>query len=264
MLAAERHRKIIERLEEKAAVRVSELSEQFMVTEKTVREDLEKLEEKGLLKRTHGGAVLAQDGENSLLPLQYPNIRHQREKAAIAAMALTCIESGDIIVLDAGSSTLELARQLPNMPVTVITSDLLIIRELTAKEEVRLIVPGGYRHRNMLIGTEPQEWISRLNIHKLFLSATGVHLEYGLTIFTEELSKQKRLYLDNAKATYCLADHSKFDKGALITFAGLHEVDAIITDEGIHSEVAARYEAAGLTLMKAELPGSGKRGKGKV
>lgn len=263
MLAAERHRKIIERLEEKAAVKVSELSELFSVTEKTVREDLEKLEEKGLLKRTHGGAVLVQGGEDSLLPLQFPNVKHQPEKAAIAAAALTCIEPSDIIALDAGSTTLELARQLPNMPITVLTNDLLIIRELTAKDEVRLVVPGGYRHRNLLIGAESQEWISRLNIHKLFLSTTGVHPEYGLTIFTEELARLKRLYLDNAKQIYCLADHSKFDKGALITYAGLDEIDAFITDEGIDPAIAAKYEAAGLKIMKAKLPEGGKRGKGK-
>ncbi|MEK3881905.1 DeoR/GlpR family DNA-binding transcription regulator [Paenibacillus sp. PL2-23] len=264
MLAAERHRIILERLEQSGAVKVSELSELFQVTEKTVREDLEKLEEKGLLRRTHGGAVMEQGNEDSLLPLQIPNAKHQQEKAAIAELALSCIEPNDIIALDAGSSTLELAKLLPNMPLTVLTNDLLIIRELTMKEAVRLVVPGGYRHHNMLIGGESQEWINRLNIHKLFLSTTGIHLEYGLTIFTEELAKLKRLYLDNAKQVYILADHSKFDKGALITYGSLDETYSIITDEGIAPEVEAKYAASGLRILKAELPRGGKRGKGKV
>ncbi|WP_028612003.1 DeoR/GlpR family DNA-binding transcription regulator [Paenibacillus harenae] len=264
MLAAERHRKIIEKLEQLGAVKVSELSEQFQVTEKTVREDLEKLEEKGLLKRTHGGAVLDQSGEDSLYPLQFPNSKHQQEKSAIAALALTCIEPNDIIALDAGSTTLEMAKRLPNIPVTVLTNDLLIIRELTVKDQVRLVVPGGYRHNNVLIGAESHEWIKRLNVHKLFLSTTGVHLEYGLTIFTEELTKLKKLYMENAKTVYCLADHSKFDKGALITFAELKEIDFIITDDGIDPETAAKYEAQHIRMMKAALPDNGKRGKGKV
>ncbi|WP_168121003.1 DeoR/GlpR family DNA-binding transcription regulator [Paenibacillus sp. HB172176] len=263
MLAAERHRVIIELLESSSAVKVSELSERFGVTEKTVREDLEKLEEKGLLRRIHGGAVLDSGGEDSLLPLQIPNSKHQREKAAIAELALSCIEPNDIVAFDAGSSTLELAKLLPNMALTVITNDLLIIRELTAKEDIRLVVPGGYRQNNMLIGGESQEWISRLNIHKLFLSTTGVHMEYGLTIFTEEMAKLKKLYMDNAKTVYCLADHSKFDKGALITYAALEDVQTIITDDGIAPEVAARYEARGLQIMRAELGVSGKRMKGK-
>lgn len=264
MLAAERHRKIIEKLGDSGAVKVSELSELFSVTEKTVREDLEKLEEKGLLKRTHGGAVLDQGGEDSLLPLQFPNAKHQGEKTAIASLALTCIEEGDIIALDAGSSTLELARQLPNTPLTVLTNDLLIIRELTMKDAIRLVVPGGYRHNNLLIGGESQEWINRLNVHKLFLSTTGIHPEYGLTIFTEELAKLKRLYMDNAKQTYVLADHSKFDRGALITYASLEDIHCIITDNGISPEVAAKYEALGPTIMKAEASAGGRRTRGKV
>lgn len=264
MLAAERHRKIIEKLEQLGAVKVSELSEQFGVTEKTVREDLEKLEEKGLLKRTHGGAVSEVNGEDSLFPLQFPNSKHGQEKSAIAALALTCIEPNDIIALDAGSTTLEMAKRLPNIPITVLTNDLLIIRELTAKDQVRLVVPGGYRHNNLLIGAESQEWIKRLNVHKLFLSTTGIHLEYGLTIFTEELTKVKRLYMENAKTIYCLADHNKFDKGALITFAGLNEIQYIITDDGIEPEVAAKYEANGPVILKAELPNGSNRNKGKV
>ncbi|WP_424767233.1 DeoR/GlpR family DNA-binding transcription regulator [Paenibacillus sp. sgz302251] len=264
MLAAERHRKIIEKLEQLSAVKVSELSELFQVTEKTVREDLEKLEEKGLLKRTHGGAVMEQGGEDSLYPLQFPNSKNQQEKTAIAELALTCIEESDIIALDAGSTTLEMARLLPNIPVTVLTNDLLIIRELTAKDQVRLVVPGGYRHNNLLIGAESHDWIKRLNVHKLFLSTTGIHLEYGLTIFTEELAKLKKLYMENAKTVYCLADHSKFDKGALITFASLTEVDTIITDDGIDVEVAAKYEAQNIRMLKAALPAGGKRMKGKV
>ncbi|WP_138752623.1 DeoR/GlpR family DNA-binding transcription regulator [Paenibacillus sinopodophylli] len=264
MLAAERHRKIIEKLEQLGAVKVSELSEQFGVTEKTVREDLEKLEEKGLLKRMHGGAVVEQEGEDSLYPLQFPNSKHQQAKSAIAALALTCIEENDIIALDAGSTTLEMAKKLPNMPVTVLTNDLLIIRELTLKDQVRLVIPGGYRHNNLLIGAESQEWIKRLNVHKLFLSTTGIHLEYGLTIFTEELSKLKKLYMDNAKIVYCLADHSKFDKGALITFAGLDEIDCIITDEGISPEIAVKYEGLQIQMMKAQLAESGKRAKGRT
>ncbi|OMF36003.1 DeoR family transcriptional regulator [Paenibacillus sp. FSL H8-0548] len=264
MLAAERHRKIIEKLEQLGAVKVSELSEQFGVTEKTVREDLERLEEKGLLKRTHGGAVVEQGSENSLYPLQFPNSKHGQEKSAIAALALSCIEPNDIIALDAGSTTLEMAKKLPNMPVTVLTNDLLIIRELTMKDQVRLVIPGGYRHNNLLIGAESQEWINRLNVHKLFLSTTGIHLEYGLTIFTEELAKLKKLYMDNAKVVYCLADHHKFDKGALITFAELSEIDYIITDDGISQEVAEKYEALPIRMMKAALSDSGKRTKGRT
>ncbi|MFF2481947.1 DeoR/GlpR family DNA-binding transcription regulator [Paenibacillus sp. NPDC058071] len=251
MLAAERHRQIIKQLEDKGSVKVSELSQQFQVTEKTVREDLEKLEEKGLLKRIHGGAVLLQDGENSMLPLQFPNTKHLKEKGEIAELALSVIEPNDIIALDAGSTTLEMAKRMKNMPLTVLTNDLLIIRELTAKDQIRLVVPGGYRYHNLLIGNEWHEWIKKLNIHKLFLSTTGIHMEYGLTIFTEELAKLKQVYIDCAKHIYCVADHHKFDKGALLTFTELTAVHCIITDSGVSPDTVRKYEEQGVRIMKA-------------
>ncbi|GKS09475.1 DeoR family transcriptional regulator [Paenibacillus chitinolyticus] len=249
MLAAERHRTILEELEGRKSVKVSELSDKFQVTEKTIREDLEKLEEKGLLKRTHGGAVPLPD-EESLLP-QIPNIKHVREKSAIAEYALTFIEPHDIIALDAGSTTLEIARKVKNMPLTVLTNDLLIIRELTAKDQIRLVVPGGYRHHNLLVGTDP-DWVKKLNVHKLFLSATGIHPDYGLTIFTEELTRLKRVYMECAKTIYCVVDHKKFGKGALITFAGLDEIDYLITDSGIGSETLSKYGEA-VNILQAPL-----------
>lgn len=251
MLAAQRHRNIIERLEQDGSVRVSELSAWFQVTEKTVRDDLEKLEEKGLLKRIHGGAVSVSGQEDSLLPMQIPNSRHGQAKAAIAEQALRYIEPGDIIALDAGSTTLEIAKRVKNIPITVVTNDLLIIRELALKEQIRLVVPGGYRHHNLLIGGEEQEWISRLNVHKLFLSTTGIHMEYGLTIFTEELARLKKVYMSCAKKIYCVADHSKFDKGALITFAELSEVDAYITDSGLSEELLDKYSILAAKLIRA-------------
>ncbi|ANE48350.1 DeoR faimly transcriptional regulator [Paenibacillus swuensis] len=241
MLAAERHRRIMEDLERDKSVRVSMLSETYGVTEKTIREDLEKLEEKGLLSRTHGGAVMMTEGEDNLFPLQYPNAKHRKAKEAIADYAVSQIEHDDIIALDAGSTTLEIARRLKNAPLTVLTNDLFIIRELTAKEQIRLVVPGGYRHQNLLIGNDMHDWVRRLNVHKLFLSTTGIHPEYGLTIFTEELLKLKKVYMECSKTVYCVSDHSKFDKGALITFAALSDVHCMITDSGADEELMDKY-----------------------
>lgn len=259
MLAAERHRSIIEKLEQHKSVKVSELSDFFGVTEKTVREDLEKLEEKGLLTRIHGGAVIIEEGEDSILPLQFPNSKNLDGKRAIAELALSCIVPNDIIALDAGSTTLELAKLLPNIPITVLTNDLLIIRELISKDQIRLVVPGGYRHNNLLIGTQAQDFVNRLNVHKLFLSTTGIHPEYGFTIFTEELAKIKELFIANAKEVYCLADASKFDKGALLTFAALQDVHTIITDDSLAEDIALKYKEQGLNILQAKLPQSNKR-----
>lgn len=251
MLAAARHQLILDRLLAEGAVQVSELSERFGVTPKTIREDLEKLEEKGLLRRTHGGAVAREEEAEPLLPLQIPNTKHLVEKEAIARQALTHIEPGDVIALDAGSTTLAIARLLPNEPLTVLTNDLLIMQELIGKDQIRLVVPGGYRQRNVLIGNEALSWLSKLNVQKAFLSATGIHEKYGLTVFTGELIELKQAYLASAKEVYCVADHSKFGRAALLTFASLEEADVLITDAGLDEETVRRYEGSSVRIERA-------------
>jgi DeoR family fructose operon transcriptional repressor len=251
MLAVTRHQSILELLHTQGSVQVSELSERFEVTSKTIREDLEKLEEKGLLKRIHGGAVGQSDQADAMLPLLIPNTRFLKEKEAIAIHALHYIQQDDVIALDAGSTTLEIAKRLPNIPLTVLTNDLLIIRELMLKDLIRLVVPGGYRHRNVLVGNDALEWLTRLNVQKLFLSATGVHDKFGLSVFTSELLDLKKAYLSGAKEIYGVVDHSKFDRAALLTFAALQDVHVLITDDGIEDEVFRRYEGGSVKIERA-------------
>lgn len=253
MLAIIRHQKILEQLQKRGTVQVSELTEQLGVTAKTIRDDLEKLEEKGLLRRIHGGALPYKDERGAMLPLQIPNTKNAREKAAIAQHALRYIADNEVIALDAGSTTLEIARLLPNRPLTVITNDLLIIRELQVKDQIRLVVPGGYRQRNVLVGNDALHWLSRLNVQKLFLSATGVHDKFGLSVFTGELLDAKKALIACAKEIYGVADHSKFDRAALLTFAQLHQLDLLITDEGLDEEIVQRYEGGGLKVERASI-----------
>lgn len=251
MLAVTRHQSILELIQSEGSVQVSELSEQFGVTAKTIREDLEKLEEKGLLRRIHGGAIAVREEAEPMLPLLIPNTKHIGEKEAIARHALRYIKPNDVIALDAGSTTLEIARNLPDMPLTVLTNDLLIIRELMPREEIRLVVPGGYRHRNVLVGNDALAWVTRLNVQKLFLSATGVHDKFGLSVFTNELLELKKAYLAGAKEVYGVADHSKFDRAALFTFAALNELDVLITDDGLDEDIIRRYEGGSLRIELA-------------
>lgn len=241
----------MEQLLSQKEVTVAELSERLQVTGKTIRDDLAKLEERGLLVRIHGGAVLAQSDQLGILPAKEPVARNGAEKAEIAAAALRLIEPGDTIALDGGSTTLELARQLPNEPLTVVTNDVYVIGELAKKPDIRLVVPGGYRVRNMLAGPEAVRVVRGLNLQKAFLSATGVHAEYGFSIYTGDLVDFKRALVETARSRYVLADRHKFGRVALRTFAALDEVDAVLTDSGLDASVAAAYEAAGARLVRA-------------
>jgi DeoR family fructose operon transcriptional repressor len=246
--ALRRYEKIMEVLLEHTEVTVQDLSEQLQVTGKTIREDLGKLEEKGLLLRVHGGAVLAHEDQLGMLSAKEPNVRHVSEKAEIAARAMTYIQQGDIIALDGGSTTLEIARALENRPYTVITNDLYIISELAPKDQIRLVVPGGYRVRNMLAGGEAIAYIRQLNIQKAFISATAAHAEFGLSVYTGELIDFKRALVETAQLVYAVIDHSKFGRSALRTFAALSELDGIISDSRLAPDVNDAFQKAGVLI----------------
>jgi len=243
-----RYENIMELLLARREVTVAELSERLNVTGKTIREDLARLEEKGLLQRIHGGAVLAQQDQLGILELNKPLTRNSREKEEIAELAVRYLEPNDIIALDGGSTTLAIARRLDNRPLTVVTNDVHIIAELSRKDAIRLVVPGGCRVRNMLAGAEAASYVRKLNIRLAFLSATGVHPENGLTIYTGDLLGLKRALLESARTSYAVADHGKFGRTALLTFAGLTEIAAVLTDSGLDRETAETYRSAGVRI----------------
>lgn len=252
MLAATRHKLILEQLQSEGFVKVSELSQQFNVTEKTIREDLIKLENKQWLKRIHGGAVFVESSEQPDFALKLPNTVNQSEKQQIAEYVVNhMIEMHDIIALDSGSTTLEIAKHLANMPLTIITNDLLIIREVMAKEQIKLVVPGGYSRHNLLIPSNPVEWVKELNIYKLFLSTSGIHPSYGLSIFSHEQLALKKSLIQASKEVVCVADHSKFGRGALHTFAQLEQINSFVTDHGVPEKLLEQMQQAGAKLVMA-------------
>lgn len=250
MSAIKRHEQILEILITDKEATVARLSEALNVSGKTIREDLEKLEQQGLLKRFHGGATLANEGFAGLFPNGLPNSKNEDAKAVAGKRALELVKPGEVIALDGGSTTLAMARLMDNMPVTVITNDLFIIGELVRKDQVRLVVPGGYRNRNQLINENFSTIIGSMNIQKAFISATGINPEYGLTVFTQAFVSQKRAIMQAAAESYCVADHTKFNQCALLTFAKLDEVQAIITDPALPEETAQAYSQRGIQLIR--------------
>ncbi|MEC0090009.1 DeoR family transcriptional regulator [Paenibacillus macquariensis subsp. macquariensis] len=251
MSSMKRHQQIMELLIQQGEVTVHDLSEQLDVTGKTIRNDLEVLEQRSLLTRVHGGAVLKHATDLGLLPLQIPNQKHITEKNNIAQKALELIEENDIIALDGGSTTLAIAKLLEDKPLTVITNDLFIMSELIRKTKIRLVIPGGYRNRNLLVGNEAITFIRKLNIQKAFISTTAIHPEQGLSIYTSELYDMKRALLETAKNVYCVVDSSKFGKMALLTFAQLNEFSSIITDRNLSAVDIHAYEEHKAKLLFA-------------
>ncbi|MDP4097283.1 DeoR/GlpR family DNA-binding transcription regulator [Paenibacillus sp. P96] len=244
-----RYEIIMEALLRDKEVTVNELSERLNVTGKTIREDLTKLEEQGLVVRVHGGAMLANREQYGVLPEQESQVKHLSEKKQIAAAASSLIVENDIIALDGGSTTLEIAKQLGPEPITVITNDVYIISELAPKDHIRLVVPGGYRIRNVLAGAEAVAFIQGLNVRKAFISSTAIHPENGLSVYTSDLIDFKRALIAVSTEVYAVTDHHKFGQTALRTFASLSDLTAMITDRIPDNQYGQRIRDTGVRII---------------
>jgi len=227
-----RHDEILKRLEYGGYLRVSELAENLGVSEMTIRRDLEKLEEDGLLNRTYGGAHLIQkprpEGEahKSL-------IKSINKKRAIGRVACSLLQPDESVFIDAGTTTRFLASSINDeIKLSIVTNSLTIAQILSNKLNINVIVVGGKLHpqTNSLLGPLAEEAVKKFKYTKAFLGTSGINLSDGLTILNLEEVPIKKTVALNANQVIVLADSSKFNKNALITFLELNHVDTIITD----------------------------------
>ncbi|MED1437020.1 DeoR/GlpR family DNA-binding transcription regulator [Aeribacillus composti] len=244
MLVAERHRKIVEIVNKKLSVRVAELSKMFSVTEETIRRDLEKLEKEGRLLRSHGGAVSIEKDQQLELSYLEREVTNAKEKKAIAAEAVKLIQPGDQIVLDASSTAWYMAKELPNIPLTVITNSIKVAIELSVKDQIKVMSTGGMLSSKSLsyIGPLAERSLETYHVNKVFLSCKGVHLEGGLSDSNEWQALIKKKMMEIADKTILLVDSSKFGVRTFALINHLEKVDEIITDSNIHPAYKKEFE----------------------
>lgn len=240
LLPQQRQDDILTRLGATGGVRVAQLAKEFGVTEETIRRDLEKLDRAGKLRRTHGGAVPTAE-PNRDPPFEVRTSAFHDAKVAIARAAVRHIAENDVIALDASSTVHELARILPDMPMTVITNAVPATVVLLERPKIRVVSTGGQidvRSRSC-VGSFAESTLARLNINKFFMSTKGVDFTRGLSEALDDQARIKRLMMDRAEATYLLVDHSKLAAAAAVHLADLHEVAKLITDVGATPEQLA-------------------------
>jgi len=243
LLVAERQRKIVDLVNERLSVRVTELSRIFSVTEETIRRDLEKLEREQQLVRTHGGAVCIHEEQNEVSYLER-EIRNAEEKKSIAAEAVKHIEPGDQIVLDASSTAWYLAKELPDIPIIVLTNSIKAAIELNKKEQIKVISTGGILLSPSLsyVGPLAERSLGMYHVNKAFLSCIGVHLERGLSDSNESQALVKKKMIEIADETFLMVDSSKFGVRAFSQITSLYDIDTIITDSKIHEVTKKQIE----------------------
>ncbi len=235
MLANQRKSKILDILKEDGSAKVAALSKIFKVTEVTIRQDLEKLDEEGLIVREHGGAFL-KDIANQSRNLSLANQDNLDLKEAIALKCVDFIEIGDTIILDSGSTTTEIAKKLLGYKnLTVITNALNIALMLGTEPGIEVIMTGGeFKPPTLsLTGQKAADFFNGLNVQKLFLATAGISLKSGLTYPSLSDLVVKKAMINAADITYLVADHTKFGKNALASLGALSLIDYIITDSGI-------------------------------
>lgn len=232
MFAAERRKKIIELAHQEKKVLVSVLSRMFDVTEETIRRDLEKLENEGIVNRTYGGAVLNRH-TNEDLPFTTRNVLNTDIKRDIALKALDLINDGDTLMLDPSSTSFEFMKLLTNKNnLTVITNSINILHDFTGSEMNIVSTGGSLRTRSLsLVGPVAQDTLQRYNVDKAIISCKGIDLEKGITESNEPECELKKYMLRQCDKIILLADHTKFDKTAFTVLSKLEHIDYLITDQ---------------------------------
>lgn len=269
MFAEERQRLIAARVSEAGRVSVTELAERFAITTETVRRDLAALEQAGILRRVHGGAVPAESASTAETTLSERLVQHLSQKLLIAEAAAGLLESsrpGSILV-DAGSTTEALvdvmlqraahrqngARQSGGPEQVIITNALPIADKLAASPAHAVHLLGG-RIRGLTraaVGPETVDAVERLRPDLAVVGTNGVHAAFGLSTPDTEEAAVKAAFVRAARRVVVLADASKLGVETLVQFARLDQIDAIVTDASPESDLAAALESAGVEVVKA-------------
>jgi DeoR family transcriptional regulator, fructose operon transcriptional repressor len=235
------------------AVRADELAARFGVSLETIRRDLQTLEQEGLIKRVYGGAT--RSGPRPLEPsFARRRVLHRAGKQAIARLASSLIRPQDTIVLDVGTTVLELAAALPHeYRGRVLTNSLPVAAELDHRPELEVLVSGGRVRTGDLVcsGPHAQAFFGSWHADKAFLGSGGVDPVVGLTDFHPEEVAVRQVMLGHATECYVLADSSKLGQVAVAKVCELAEVTAVITDDEVEASAARTFSRHQIQLLVA-------------
>ena len=230
----ERIYKIHELLKERLRISLDELCELFNVSKNTIRRDIAELEEQGIIRKVYGGIVLKESNITALEPFSDREIRHISEKQKIAVAAAACIEDGDIIYIDSGTTTMHLIPLLAEKNfLTIVTASIYVLEIAVRYTNLNVIATGGSLQPPIkaFVGPSVLNCIKSFNFSKIFLAATGVSLEHGATNASPLECEIKQCLVQKPCSKYLLVDSSKFDVASLMTYSALKNIDCIVTDE---------------------------------
>jgi DeoR family fructose operon transcriptional repressor len=250
LFAEERQSQLLQYLEQNQKAAVPQLSKIFKVSGATIRNDLRELETRGMLRRTHGGA-LPKSKTGIETEIDARAVLNSKEKKMIAQKALDLIEDGDTVILDAGTTILELAKLIHKKKnITVVTNDLKIALALEADKSIHTIVMGGLVRNGFhcTIGSVGDTALKSLSVDKAFMACNAISPEKGAGTPDLIHADTKKSMVSVANSVIILADHTKFGITSFVQFAPAKEIDFIVTDE-IAAGEKRKFESKGIKIL---------------
>lgn len=259
MHATDRERLILDMMRDRGFASFQELDSRIDASPATIRRDLERMALQGLLVRVRGGAKIAPAGAaagDAIVPQLrgvpfHENIGHnRRQKAAIGRAAATMCAPGEGVMIDGGSTTLQMCQHLEGLNLQVLTNSLHIVDALLPQASTRVLVPAGsvFREQNIILAASGEESMPRFHAPKLFMGAAAIGPQ-GLMQADVVLVAAERRLIARAEEIIVLVDSSKFHGPSGHVVCGLEEIDIIITDSGVTEEERRMVERAGVRLV---------------
>ncbi len=250
----ERKKTILGRLMQDEKVQVHALAEQLNVSPETIRRDLDRLEKEGLLKKVYGGAVKTRmdSWEPPFIQREQMN---NRAKTSIGKLAASLIKEGETIMIDNGTTTMEIVRYLQHRPdVTVVTHSVPVLLLAMEQFKGRIIFAGGAVNvsQQSVGGSLTEAMLQQFKVHKAFISVGGISLVEGITDYDLNEASVSRKMIERAEESIILADHSKFGKTTFARIAALQDISMIITDKGCQADWIHQLKERGIEILIAD------------
>ncbi len=250
MLMAERHQMILAKLEQEGKVVAAELCKQFDVSEDTIRRDMRILAQQGSIQRVHGGAL-----PSSQNPVNFAS-RQQRgvspAKRRLAQMAVSLLQENQVIFLDAGTTTLQIAKELPpDLHATVITHSPPIVTALCNHPSLRIELLGGYIEKNANVATGPRmiEMLHKIHIDICMLGISCLHPQEGITIYTMEEMLAKQAMVEASAEVVGLATAEKMGTVTTYKVGNVDCLTHLITEKQVSDTILAPFRQKGVTVL---------------
>ncbi|MDF2922384.1 MAG: transcriptional regulator, DeoR family [Paenibacillaceae bacterium] len=253
--AEERRKKIVNLIRRDKRVTVNQLVELCLVSAGTVRNDLKELEQAGMLVRTHGGAVVPTVPVRGEIALPLREGTNTDKKEAIAREAVKLIKDGESVFLDAGTTSLALARELSrtDRSFIAVVNDFHIAEALEESERGQIVFIGGVvrKKNHNTSGRVDLDMLKRYMVEKVFLTADAVSADKGATTYLVQDIQYKRIVMANAAKKIILADSTKLGRHVFAQFASVEEIDTVVTDSAADAAIVSELEEKGVEVFVA-------------